>query len=157
MILAPVTPQPPAVVKQLTDTTAAFKQEVVLECAFKGTPTPDIKWFKNKKVIKSKTITYENYIARYKITETSESSEPLLLANSEELLGSPLIRSKAGNLTDEVADKLVVLGQLALSTAWLGLQGVGCGLVTLLQTNADFVPGSHSTLSCRSESSNKSL
>ena len=33
-----------------------------------------------------------------------------------------------------------------LSTAWLGLQGVGCGLVTLLQTNADFVPGSHSTL-----------
>ena len=38
----------------------------------------------------------------------------LNLTNSEELLGSPLIRSKAGNLTDEVADKLVVLGQLAL-------------------------------------------
>ena len=33
-----------------------------------------------------------------------------------------------------------------LSTAWLGLQGVGSGLVTLLQTNTDFVPGSHSTL-----------
>ena len=38
----------------------------------------------------------------------------LNFTNSEELLGSPLIRSKAGNLTDEVADKLVVLGQLAL-------------------------------------------
>ena len=38
----------------------------------------------------------------------------LNLTNSEELLGSPLVRSEAGNLTDEVADKLVVLGQLAL-------------------------------------------
>ena len=44
----------------------------------------------------------------------SKGKAMLNLTNSEELLGSPLIRSKAGNLTDEVADKLVVLGQLAL-------------------------------------------
>ena len=67
----------------------------------------------------------------------------LNLTNSEELLGSPLIRSKAGNLTDEVADKLVVLGQLPLGLAGLRLQCVLGGLVTLLQTNADFVSRRH--------------
>ena len=37
-----------------------------------------------------------------------------MLTNPKQLLGPPLIGSKAGNLTDQVAHKLVVLGQLAL-------------------------------------------
>ena len=38
---------------------------------------------------------------------------------------------------------LVVLGQLSLGLAGLGLQGVLGGLVTFLQTNTDLVPRSH--------------
>ena len=51
----------------------------------------------------------------------------LNLTNSEELLGSPLIRSKAGNFADEVADKLVVLGQLAL-----GIKEISSGFLFYL-------------------------
>ena len=38
----------------------------------------------------------------------------MMLTNPQQLLGSPLIRGKSSNLTDQVAHKLVVLGQLAL-------------------------------------------
>ena len=38
----------------------------------------------------------------------------MMLTNPQQLLGPPLIRGKPSNLTDQVAHKLVVLGQLAL-------------------------------------------
>merc|ERR1712043_123087 len=62
-----------------------------------------------------------------------EFQATLLLANSEQLLGSPLIGGKANHFSDEISHKLVVLGQLPLGLAGLGLQGVLGGLVTFLQ------------------------
>ena len=38
----------------------------------------------------------------------------MMLTNPKQLLCSPLIRGKPSNLADQVAHKLVVLGQLAL-------------------------------------------
>ena len=83
-----------------------------------------------------------------------------MLTNPQQLLCPPLIRGKSSNLTDQVAHKLVVLGQLALENvkvehkisgknnanlgvAGLWLEGVWGGLVPLLQTHADLVPGCH--------------
>ena len=51
-----------------------------------------------------------------------ELEASLFLANSEQLLGSSLIRSKSSHLSDEISDKLVVFGQLALGLTGLGLQ-----------------------------------
>ena len=50
-----------------------------------------------------------------------ELQAPLLLTNSEQLLGPPLIRSKSSNFSDEISHKLVVLGKLSLGVGWLGL------------------------------------
>ena len=39
-----------------------------------------------------------------------------MLTDPKQLLGPPLVRGKASNLADQVAHKLVVLGQLALQS-----------------------------------------
>ena len=61
----------------------------------------------------------------------------------EQLLCAPLIGRESHHLPDKVSHKLVVLGEAALAARRLGLQRVLGGLVALLQTNADLVPGSH--------------
>ena len=61
----------------------------------------------------------------------------------EQLLRTSLVRCKTSNLSNKVPDKLVVFGQLALGLAWLGLQSVLGGLVTLLKADTNLVSGSH--------------
>ena len=61
----------------------------------------------------------------------------------EQFLGSSLIRSEPNDLSDKVTHELIVLCQLPLGLARLGLQGVLGGLVTLLQSNTNFVPWCH--------------
>merc|ERR550517_403362 len=75
-----------------------------------------------------------------------ELQAALLLPNPQQLLGSPLIGSEASNLANEIPHKFVVLCQLALFFAGFGHHGVWGGLVTLFQTNADLIPGSHLAL-----------
>merc|ERR1719154_450242 len=65
-----------------------------------------------------------------------ELQTSLLLANPEQLLCSPLIGSKPRHLSDQVSDKLV----------GFGLQVVLGGLVTLVKTDTNLVPWSHSSL-----------
>merc|ERR1719347_2209760 len=72
-----------------------------------------------------------------------ELQAPLLLANPEQLLCSPLVRSKARHLPDQVSHKLVVLGQPSLGFGWLGLQCIRGIFVTFLQTYTYFIPRSH--------------
>ena len=61
----------------------------------------------------------------------------------EQLLCPPLIGSEADNFSDEVPHKLVVFGHLPLGLRGLDLKGVLGGLVTLFQTNTNFVPRGH--------------
>ena len=72
-----------------------------------------------------------------------ELEAPLLLSDPEQLLGAPLIGGESHNLSDEVPHKLVVFGHLSLGLGRLNLEGVFGGLVTLFQTNTDFVPRGH--------------
>merc|ERR1719162_251531 len=72
-----------------------------------------------------------------------ELQAPLLLTNSEQLLGPPLIRSKSSNFSDEISHKLVVLGKLSLGVGWLGLEHILGHFVTLFQANANFIPWRH--------------
>ena len=51
-----------------------------------------------------------------------ELQAPLLLADPEQLLGAPLIGGESNHLSDQVPHKLVVLGQLSLGLARLGLK-----------------------------------
>ena len=48
-----------------------------------------------------------------------------MLTDPKQLLGPPLIRGKSSNLTDQVAHKLVVLGQLALENFYVKLSILG--------------------------------
>merc|ERR1740129_2071313 len=86
-----------------------------------------------------------------------ELKAPLLLADPEQLLGAPLGGGESDHLSDEAPHKLVVFCHLSLGLARLNLEGVLGGLVTLFQTDTDFITGSHNNVSCRSESSNISL
>lgn len=55
----------------------------------------------------------------------------LVLAVSQQLHQSSLVRSVSGDFTDDVLDKSLALARLALSVAWLWLQGSKGGGVTL--------------------------
>ena len=72
-----------------------------------------------------------------------ELETPFLLADPEQLLGAPLVGGKSHHLSDEVPHKLVVFGHLPLGLRGLDLKGVLGGLVTLFQTNTNFVPRGH--------------
>lgn len=76
-IVAPVKKEPPTITEPLKDVTVGPTQSVTLTCVISGNPTPTIKWYRNKKIIKSTkttTITYENRIAKCVIEEASEET-----------------------------------------------------------------------------------
>jgi hypothetical protein len=68
-----------------------------------------------------------------------------LLYLPEQLLRPPLVGGESDDLPDQVPHELIVLGELALAAGGLRLQRVLGGLVTLLQTHADLIPGRHCT------------
>ena len=72
-----------------------------------------------------------------------ELETPFLLSDPEQLLGAPLVGGESHHLSDEVPHKLVVFGHLSLGLRGLDLKGVLGGLVTLFQTNTNFVPRGH--------------
>ena len=72
-----------------------------------------------------------------------ELQAPLVLGDLQQLHGAPLVGGEADDLTDQVADGLAVLGDLAL-----GLDGGGGGfdlggLLALIHAHDHFVAGSH--------------
>ena len=50
-----------------------------------------------------------------------EFQAPLLLPNPEQFLGASLVGGESHHLSDQIPDKLVVLGQLTLGLDGLGL------------------------------------
>lgn len=86
-IVAPSKKEAPTITIPLKDTKIGFKQTLTLTCVIGGEPMPDIKWYKNKKLIKSKTITFENRTAKYVIEETSEESAGTYTCSAENPLG----------------------------------------------------------------------
>lgn len=66
--------EPPRIEEGLKSVTSGRKQTITLTCVIRGTPAPTITWYKNDKIFKSKTQTFENCVAKYEITETTETS-----------------------------------------------------------------------------------
>lgn len=63
----------PSVQKPLQDITSELEKTVTLSCIFSGRPAPTVKWTKDRKVIESETMTYENYVSKYTFTTTEET------------------------------------------------------------------------------------
>ena len=74
-ILAPLTKEAPVIQEALVDITVGIKQKVTLSCIIGGSPAPQIKWYKNGKEFTTKTMVYENRVAKFTIDETTESTE----------------------------------------------------------------------------------
>lgn len=73
-IVAPEKKEAPVISEPLKNLSVGLNQTVTLSCVIGGNPVPKVTWYKNKKVIKSKTIAYENRIAKYVIEESSEDT-----------------------------------------------------------------------------------
>ncbi|PSN52174.1 Titin [Blattella germanica] len=73
-ITAPVAAEPPVIQEPLKSIVSGLKQSVTLSCVIGGIPEPQIKWLRDGRSFKNKNITYENRIAKYVITETTENS-----------------------------------------------------------------------------------
>lgn len=87
-IVAPAKKEPPTITEPLKDVTVGPGQSVTLTCVISGNPTPTIKWFRNKKVVTTtKTITYENRIAKYVIDEANEESVGTYTCTAENVSG----------------------------------------------------------------------
>merc|ERR1719495_182123 len=72
-----------------------------------------------------------------------ELQATLLLPDSEQLLGPPLVGGEAHHLPHQVPHELVVLGLPTLPTGRLHLESVLGGLVTLVHAGAHLIAGSH--------------
>ncbi|KAJ4429601.1 hypothetical protein ANN_21787, partial [Periplaneta americana] len=73
-ISAPVAAEPPTIQEPLKSVVCGLKQTITLSCVIGGVPEPEIKWTKDGRSFKNKSMTYENRIAKYVITETTEKS-----------------------------------------------------------------------------------
>lgn len=74
-ITAPFDKEGPVILEPLTDRYVSLKEKVVLSSVIGGAPTPNITWYKNKTIIESEEITYENRVTKYTIEETTIETE----------------------------------------------------------------------------------
>uniref|UniRef100_A0A8D8SBW9 Titin n=1 Tax=Cacopsylla melanoneura TaxID=428564 RepID=A0A8D8SBW9_9HEMI len=74
VVKAPVDAEAPVIQEELKDSVAGFQGSVSLECVISGVPDPEIKWYKDGTVIKSRNMTYENSVAKFTIVNCTESS-----------------------------------------------------------------------------------
>ena len=66
--------EPPTIVDSLKSVIVSRKEQIILSCVVRGTPKPEVTWYKDEKMFKSKSITFENCVARYEIPEAKETS-----------------------------------------------------------------------------------
>lgn len=59
-----------------------------MSCVITGNPKPEITWFKDGKVIKSRTVTYENHVAKYVISETTDTTSGIYTVKAHNMMGT---------------------------------------------------------------------
>lgn len=70
----PEVKEPPTIMEALKSLVVARKQTVTLSCVIRGTPKPEITWYKNDKPFKSKNVTFEDCVAKFEVTEAKETT-----------------------------------------------------------------------------------
>lgn len=83
----PVKEEAPFIQEPLSDIETGPKKSVTLSCVIGGTPSPNITWYKNGKEFKTKTMTYENRVAKYIIEETTEETTSTYTCVAENTVG----------------------------------------------------------------------
>ncbi len=76
----------------------------------------------------------------------------LVLGNTQQFHSALFVGRESGNFSNQITDKLVVLGLFALVVGGLLPQLVGGGLVTFVETGANLVFGCHAvtqTVKCQ--------
>nr|XP_031826010.1 titin-like isoform X2 [Nomia melanderi] len=87
-ISKPSATEPPVVLEPLKSVIARLNETVTLSCIIGGTPTPDITWLRNGETFEDSAITYENRMAKYTITKTTETSSATFTVKAKNNLGT---------------------------------------------------------------------
>lgn len=74
-ITAPLTKEAPIIQEPLQDATVGIHQKHTLSCIVGGSPAPEIQWYRNDKIFTTRTMTYENRVAKYQIEDVDASTE----------------------------------------------------------------------------------
>lgn len=84
-LVAEVKKEKPTIQEPLQDVTTQPGKDVTLSCVFGGVPEPKVVWKKNGKIIETKTMRYENRVAKYTIEKTTveEEAEYTCVATNE--------------------------------------------------------------------------
>ena len=72
-VAEPVSAEPPVIQQPLADVVSGLGASITLSCVIGGVPEPEIKWLRDGKAFKAKSMTYENRMAKYVITQVRES------------------------------------------------------------------------------------
>ena len=87
-LVAEVKKEKPTVQEPLQDITTEHNKEITLSCVFGGIPEPKVVWKRNGQVIQTKTIRYENRVAKYTIEKTTMEDEAQYTCIAENEMGS---------------------------------------------------------------------
>lgn len=72
---APFDKEKPTIIEPLTDKFIGLDEKLVLSTVIGGMPVPTVTWYKNKTIIETEEITYENRVTKYIIEKTTTETE----------------------------------------------------------------------------------
>ncbi|CAK9803493.1 sls [Anthophora plagiata] len=87
-ISKPTVVEPPTVLEPLKSIVIGLGETVTLSCVIGGTPTPEITWLKNNEPFEDSSITYENRVAKYTISKTTETSSATFTVKAKNNVGT---------------------------------------------------------------------
>lgn len=87
-LVAEVKKEKPTVQEPLQDIIIEHNKDITLSCVFGGVPEPKVLWKKNGSVIETKTMRYENRVAKYVIEKTTIEDEAVYTCIAENEVGS---------------------------------------------------------------------
>lgn len=112
--------EPPTIQEPLKDETVGLKQRLTLSCIIGGMPTPEVKWYHNDRHFKNKSISYENRVAKYTITETNENCSGTYTCKATNQAGSAETSCNVSvqELPKITVDENMLVQKLRVSTQW---------------------------------------
>lgn len=85
---APFDKEKPTIIEPLTDKSIGLDEKLVLSTVIGGIPIPKVTWYKNKTIIETEEITYENRVTKYIIEKTTTETEAEYTCVAENEVGT---------------------------------------------------------------------